>query len=215
MKDYLSGVLHIPDTDHGSRRGRDIEGSIIHATRGGSGRRTAEWAAKRDMGRSWHVMGPRSGPYIQQVPLTRAAWHAGDSEWWYRKEMTGNPNLFTVGIELANWLDVRRSKDGYVYEIHGRLYDYKGEEPVEAELSWDNGDSLIGFWEPYTEEQLDNLDLVLDQLERLGVPRVLIGHEEIQMPFGLPGKKRDPGPLFPWDRFGRPANVRRTEGIIL
>jgi len=55
-------------------------------------------------------------------------------------------------------------------------------------------------WQPYTEAQIQTLILLLrDIVRRHGIePRNIVGHSDI-----APGRKQDPGPLFPWKRLAR------------
>jgi N-acetylmuramoyl-L-alanine amidase len=209
MSDLNMEFLESPSWS--SRKGFKPTGIVIHYTKGGDGRATADWFTK-PVGRSAHFMGFRDGTGVQQVPLALQAWHAGASEWTYRGETRHSANRFTIGVELANYGPLYKGKNGFWYEIGGNMYPYRGEAPpVEAELKYDNGFLVRGWWEPYHAAQIDWLHALLDQLEDAGIPRNLVGHEEIAMPFG---RRSDPGPLFPWSAFGR-EDGRRTASVIL
>lgn len=204
--DWLDGVEQVRDANHGDRNGHSIDGVVIHWTAGGDAEKTAHWAAKEHMFRSWHFLVGRDGRVYQQVPLSRAAWHAGHSSWVRADgECHDNANPHTVGIELANWGPVLSVGGDWRVELGGQTYPYRGRRPVWSTLQWDNGDSMDGWWEPYPEKQLQALKGLLGNLADAGVPMHLRGHNEIRMPFGLTGQrpKMDPGPLFPWHRFGR------------
>jgi len=62
---------------------------------------------------------------------------------------------------------------------------------------WSTGPDGTLSWEPYTEAQMQSLILLLrDIVERHGIePQNIVGHSDIS-----PGRKHDPGPLFPWKR---------------
>jgi len=204
-------VEFLESKNYSSRGSYAADGIVIHYTGGSDGRRTAEWLRTRGAGRSAHYVGYRDGKGCQLVPIMLAAWHAGASEWIYKGESKYGCNRYTIGVELANCGLLYRGRGGWWYEIAGNMYAYQGLPPIEAELVYDNGAALRGFWEPYPEAQMVWLEALIDMLEAGGVPRRLVGHEEIAMPFSA--KKRDPGPLFPWARFGRP-NGRRTASVI-
>ena len=209
---FLAPYPYTAARNYSSRGGSSIDGVVLHYTGGGSGRRTAGWA-KGDIGRSWHFMVCRDGEVIQQVRLGLAAWHAGRSEWPHSGgEILSGANRHTVGIELANHGRVYPDGDRFTYELAGEMHRYHGEPPVQAELHFDNGHVEAGWWEPYPETQLVELDLLLGRLADWGVPMRLRGHEEIAMPFAQ--RKTDPGPLFPWRRTGR-VDGGRTAALLL
>lgn len=188
-----------------------VDGVVLHYSGGSSGRKTAGWA-QEDIGRSWHFMVCRDGDVIQQVPLDKAAWHAGRSEWPHSSgETVSGANGHTIGIELANHGRVYLEGGRFVYELAGQLHRYHGEPPVQAELVFDNGVVEAGWWEPYPSAQISALQELLGLLEDVGVPMRLRGHEEIAVPFGR--RKTDPGPLFPWGLLGRTDG--RTAGVLL
>jgi N-acetyl-anhydromuramyl-L-alanine amidase AmpD len=54
-----------------------------------------------------------------------------------------------------------------------------------------------GTWQPYPEAQLDALVWVATRLREHYPVRYVFGHEHC-----APGRKRDPGPAFPWARLG-------------
>lgn len=191
--------------------GPDWDGVVLHFTAGGNGRKTAHWA-RSPIGRSWHFLVYRDGQAAQQVPLNMEAWHAGRSEWPHSSgETLSGANNYSVGIELANHGPLELKKGRFFYEINGQMFPYRGPQPVRAALVFDNGHSVEDWWEPFLEPQLAGLDLLLERLKQAGVPMRLFGHEEVGMPMG---RKVDPGPAFPWERYGRPLG-RRTQSIIL
>jgi N-acetyl-anhydromuramyl-L-alanine amidase AmpD len=209
MTGWIAGYDRYPDDNFSGREGDKPEGIVIHATAGGDGQKTAKWAAAAELSRSWHFLGYRNGGGCQQVPLEGAAWHAGRSR-WFRPRV--NPNRYTIGIELANHLLLEERGGDFFYELGGRLWPYRGPTPIKAALTFPNGYRVEGYWERYQEAQLAWLTRLLDNLESAGVPRRLIGHEEIRFPEGT---KLDPGPLFPWHRFGRSADQLATTAEIL
>lgn len=185
---------------------RTWDGVVIHYTAGGSATKTAKWAKGR-IGKSWHFIGPRSGEFIQQVPLDEIAWHAGRSYWPHSNgETLRGANYYAIGIELANHGPLDKVGDKFFYEIEGHTFRYRGPKPVEAELVFDNGETVLDWWEPYTDSQYDDLNLLLGRLEAVGIPRRLVGHEDIALPFSK--KKFDPGPLFDWSRVSGRINPR-------
>lgn len=210
-------VPFVPSPNFSSRKGHDIEGIVIHYTAGGGASGTIRWFASSASRVSAHFVLSRSGRVTQMVALDLAAWHAGASEMMVRGEMESGANRFTIGIELANRGWLQQGRDGvFWYELAGNLYRYRGDlEPVRARLAFDNGVSVDGWWEPYAEEQIEGLAWLLEALQEAGYGQAvsnLCGHEEIAVPFGV--RRCDPGPLFPWERFGRLAG-RRTRAIEL
>jgi len=106
-----------------------------------------------------------------------------------------------------------RDVGGFWYEVAGRLYRYDGPRPISAALEYDDGRRIVGYWEPFPEAQLAGLEELLAKLSEAGYLVDLVGHEEVGMPFG---RKMDPGPLFPWERFlAYRSKPRRTTSSLV
>jgi len=65
---------------------------------------------------------------------------------------------------------------------------------------WHAGPDGEPLWEPYAEPQILTLIALLrDIVQRHGIePRNIVGHSDV-----APGRKQDPGPLFPWRRLAQ------------
>lgn len=122
---------------------------------------------------SAHLVIDRAGGVTQLVPFNVSAWHAGVSE---LPGLGSSCNRFSIGIELVN--------RGFIKEQPSLI--------EQSDYSSVNG----RFWQKYTEAQLAALDRVLQVLWSSYKLEVLTGHE-----FIAPGRKTDPGPLFPWARY--------------
>ena len=114
------------------------------------------------------------------VPLELAAWHAGIGEMVIDGEARSNPNLFTVGIELANhgYLTVGKTLEeaaylGVLFENAARLHLLAKAAgaitPIKPELAQEAHDFLLrdsvveGTFKAWADEilrgQLDVADL--------------------------------------------------------
>lgn len=209
MTSFHKGVAYAPSPNFSGRLGHTPKATVVHYTAGGSGGGSVSWLCNPMARASAHFLIERDGRKNQLVDLDQAAWHAGVGEF----EGESNPNLFTIGIELANHGFVQLINGDYYYEIGRSLKKYRRAEPRWAELVYDNGNSVSGYWEPYPDAQLDSLQELLLWLKDAGYKEAvsnLVGHEEIALPMG---RKKDPGPLFPWERFSRRLD-RRTVGML-
>ncbi|GIZ50382.1 N-acetylmuramoyl-L-alanine amidase [Noviherbaspirillum aridicola] len=68
------------------------------------------------------------------------------------------------------------------------------------------------LWHPYTEEQITLLIDLLKQIvarHRIA-PEHILGHSDI-----APGRKVDPGPLFPWERLARAGLIRWPDPALV
>lgn len=202
-----------------SRKGNEILGTVIHYTASKPGARgDIAWLCDPRSSASAHFVIDRNGATTQLVPLEEAAWHAGASE----MRMPGGRvlrgcNLFTIGIELDNlgFLLEDTDGEGWVFEEGNQLRPYVGPKPLHAALCYANGTRIEGWWEPYPETQLESLAKLLAMLAEAGhrdAVHNLVGHEEVALPFAT--RKKDPGPIFPWDRFARKL-PRRTSAEFL
>lgn len=216
MPDLL--IDQIPSPNHSSRKGRDVVATVIHYTAAGSHRGSIRWFQMPEARASAHFVVARDGHVTQMVDLARKAWHAGNSEYPYQGEMTRDVNKFSVGIELANCgmlVPEPDNRSGYAWAAGRKLIAYRGPQPVYGTLKYDDGQIVDGWWEPYPNAQMDALQALLRHIKAAGYPEAasgLVGHEEVCMPLGW---KRDPGPVFPWDRFAqRPVPPRTTAEMV-
>ncbi len=197
-----------------NRKGAEVVGTVFHYTAGGSAGGSISWLCNPAAKASAHFVISRSGDTTQLVPLDRKAWHAGVSEMLIGDEMKSDASRHTIGIELANHGMLQKQNGDYYYELGRSLKKYRRAQPVYARLDYDNGLQVEGWWEPYPDAQIDALQSLLMNIKGAGYEAAAqnpIGHEEIGMPMG---RKKDPGPLFPWGRFYRKID-RRTSGHIL
>lgn len=119
------------------------------------------------------------------------AWHAGQSAWNGKDQV----NQRSIGVELVNfgWGEaleqghIRRTEDGALRLADAPPASVRDDRPASA-----------GFvWAAFPEAQLlAVLALVTAIVRRHAIdPSQVIGHEHV-----APGRKRDPGPAFPWPR---------------
>ena len=143
----------------------------------------------RARGTSAHYIVGIDGEVRRIVREVNRAWHAGQSAWNGKDQV----NHFSIGIELVNfgWGDaiaagkLRRTQDAELV--------YADAAPVTV---IDDRPASQGFvWAAYPEAQLAALlPLIKDVVKRNKIdPTQVIGHEHV-----APGRKRDPGPAFPW-----------------
>jgi N-acetylmuramoyl-L-alanine amidase len=118
---------------------------------------------------SSHYTVAEDGIIYQHVDEKYRAWHAGVGKWGEIKDV----NTYSIGIEIVN--------PGY---RTGPL------QPPGIKV---NGSNLE--WYKFKEQQIQSvIDLSADILNRYGIEAEnVIAHADL-----APGRKEDPGPLFPW-----------------
>lgn len=173
---------------------------VMHYTAGGAGSASRDYMLKSPTEKqkllranakvyaSAHLVVDRDGSAWQIIPFNRKGRHAGISRWRGLDSL----NQCSIGIEIANygWLDQRG--DG----SFGRS-DTPRFAASEVTLGTMPGGSEAKGWEPYAAEQLDTVEQLTRAL--LGqYPSIteVVGHQDIS-----PGRKFDPGPAFPMQRF--------------
>lgn len=145
----------------------------------------------RARGVSAHYIVGIDGETRRLVRERDRAWHAGQSAWNGKDQV----NQRSIGIELVNfgWGEaleagrIRRTEDDAVRLATSPPVAVRDDRPASA-----------GFvWAAFPEAQvLAVLALVTAVVKRNKLdPTQVIGHEHI-----APGRKRDPGPAFPWPR---------------
>lgn len=188
--------------------------TVIHFTAAGSYAGTARWFQYPEADSAHFIIG-RAGQVVQSVSLRDRAHHAGMSRMMVGDEVRQYVNAFGIGIELANIGPLVKWEGNFYWKLGRQWRRYKGKlQPVYMELGWvDSEKTERGYWEPYPTAQMDALEWLLDLLAKEGhekAARNLVGHDEISGPHVRSEKyKIDPGPAFPWARFGR-AEGRRT-----
>lgn len=162
---------------------------ILHYTAMPDIDRVERWLCDPAAEVSAHLIVGRDGEVRQIVPFDRVAWHAGKSEWQGETAL----NRCSIGIELVNagWLDqfgpggcTRDDLESCfpLSEVYFGRHEFGG--PMRA-------------WERFADAQLAALDGLIAVL-RQTYPAItqIVGHDEI-----APGRKEDPGPAFPMDRY--------------
>ena len=176
-----------PSPNHGERRGRFLHAPpdllLLHYTGMPAGRglsaaeRAIRWLTLPASEVSAHYVVDEDGRITQLVPEMRRAWHAGRGAWGDDTDV----NSASVGIEIVN--------PGHWWDMNA-VPDRDPAEPVEVHPGY----------RPFPERQIAAVvALAHDIVVRNGIAadRVL-AHSDI-----APGRKRDPGELFPWEVLAR------------
>lgn len=140
---------------------------------------------------SAHICIDRHESVIQQIPLDRVGYHAGNSEWHPPGGGPAKPhcNRFSIGIEIANPGPLERRRDGNYYTTFG----VRWEGPVHEE--WHRNDTAHRgwhYWAGYSAAETDLCAHLCELLRQTYGLDDIVGHDEI-----APGRKMDPGPAFP------------------
>lgn len=173
-----------PSPHHGERRERWATSGpdllLLHYTGMPAGRgmsaaeRAIRWLTHPASEVSAHYVVGEDGSITQLVPESRRAWHAGRSSWAGESDV----NSASIGIEIAN--------PGHWWDLAG-LPDRDPAVPVEIHPGYSD----------FPDVQIAAvIALARDIVARHGIaPERVLGHSDV-----APGRKRDPGERFPWDR---------------
>lgn len=145
---------------------------------------------------SAHLVLDFDGSWTQMVPFDRQAWHAGESVWRGRPSL----NHWTLGIEVVNPGPV---KVGETITIDTNNRVWKGgyrPSPADRALMPAGCPPAWKHWATYTEAQIVALERVCRLLVAEYRLREIVRHSDVS-----PGRKFDPGPLFPIDRIRQAA----------
>ncbi len=160
---------------------------VIHYTAGTNLEGAVSWFQSAEARASAHVVISRDGKIVQMVPFNKRAWHAGKSTWGNLEGM----NQYSIGIELVNAGKLRRRADGkWVNWANNVIAEEEVTEAVHT------SESNAAGWHEYTEAQIDAAIKVAALLNVTYMFTDILGHEDIS-----PGRKVDPGPLFPMNSF--------------
>ena len=164
MVAFAAGVQWRPSPNYSSRKGKPVQCVVMHYTAGGSATGTCRWFAMREARVSAHFVVGRDGRVYQCVDLKNAAWHAGVSEAVIGGESYSDVNRRSIGIEIANRGLLAKRNDRFWYPSGRKERVYDGEAPRKAKLVFDNGHQTEGYWEPYSAQQLDAIERLIEQL---------------------------------------------------
>lgn len=167
----------------------DLDTLIIHYTAGRNAESSAKYLQKQEVKASAHLVIGRNGELFQLVPFNKIAWHAGKSSYGGKSGF----NNYSIGIELDN--------AGVLTRTGNDFQSWFGKKYMQSDVMErvHRNESQPRFWHIYTEKQLE----VNEEISRLILDKYksivhILGHEEIS-----PGRKQDPGPAFPLDKFRR------------
>ncbi len=209
-------IEYVASPNRSSRRGLAVTGTVIHYTADGPEWNPVRWLCMPEARASAHFVIERDGDVFQLVNLSKKAWHAGHSRWIYDGDERSDVSAYTIGIELANAGLLVRDGDSFFWEQGRGLRPYRGLDPVYGLIEYPNGTRVDGWWEPYPDEQMRALELLLRHIAAKGYEEAaanLVGHEEISGAHIRNSRfKMDPGPAFPWARFNR--GPRAVECVV-
>lgn len=160
---------------------------MMHYTGGRGFENTTRWFMRDSSDVSSHVVVSKreSDPVRQFVNLRKRAWHVGKSEWNGKRSCNG----FALGIELDNAGLLRAGPDGGFVNRWGTL--------VDEDRIYEHDDGSV--WETFPEHQLlTAAEIVLAMAQDDDGIVAVVGHQHVAQP---EGRKVDPGPAFPWERF--------------
>jgi len=160
---------------------------IIHYTAGSSAESSANWLQRQDVKASAHIVIGKKGEIFQLVSFENISWHAGESAYGGRTSF----NKFSIGIELDNPGFLIQAGNDFVASFGTK---YPANEVIQAVH---RNETAPRFWHIYTEAQIQACEEVcLALISKYPKINQILGHEEI-----APGRKQDPGPAFPLDKF--------------
>lgn len=160
---------------------------IVHYTADTSLEGTLAWFSDTAAQASAHLVIDRDGRIVQMVPFDRRAWHAGKSRWGELEGM----NQYSIGIELVNAGKLRKRSDGEWINWSGKVIP-----AAEVTLAKAAGEETECGWQEYTAVQIEALLQAALALHAACEFADILGHDQV-----APGRKVDPGPLFPMSSF--------------
>ncbi len=168
-----------------ARRGADKPSMIIlHYTGMETAKAALEKMCDPESEVSAHYMIDEDGSILQLVEDEHRAWHAGVAHWAGETDI----NSHSIGIEIVN--------PGHEFGYPGSESDHLGNE-----FSY-SGNGIVNpghefSYQPFPERQIEQVSALCKiKIEEWGIsPACILGHSDV-----APGRKADPGELFPWQR---------------
>lgn len=163
---------------------------LMHFTAGRNAESSINWLCNPSSKVSAHLVIARSGEVIQLAPFNVITWHAGRSQWKWNGELYQGLNSCSIGIEFDNYGRLSRKNGQWVTWFGAPVPDKEVAESVHK-----HGGPKSG-WHTYTDDQISSgMEVAAALIKRYNLDEV-IGHDDVS-----PGRKDDPGPLFPMARF--------------
>ena len=175
-------IRFVPALYSSSRENTPIDMLVMHYTAGPSVDDCIDIFHDPERSVSCHYVVGVDGDLVQMVLDHDCAWHCGVSSWGGRDRC--NPRA--LGIEIVNWGRLEKRDDTFFCWPDDYTAEYEGPLPEFCDGYW---------WPPYPDTQIDaviELSRHLIAAHRIPLENV-VGHSDI-----APGRKIDPGPLFPW-----------------
>lgn len=159
----------------------------MHFTAGPTIDSAVSWFKNPDAQASSHLVIDRDGSVVQMVAFNRRAWHAGRSKWGNLEGM----NQYSIGIELVNAGRLRKNSTGQWVTWSNKIIP-----TADVTLAKHKDESVETGWHEFTQAQLETSYTVSSLLHKTYDFKDVLGHEDVS-----PGRKVDPGPLFPMNSF--------------
>jgi len=160
---------------------------VMHFTGSSSTSSAVGWLTNKDAKASAHIVLSPEGVATQLAPFNIVTWHAGRSAYQGREGF----NSFSVGIELVNAGQLAKRADGvFIERISPRVVP--ADQVILAKHR--NGGPELP-WQVYPEAQIEAAIAIGQALNKVYRFIEVVGHDEI-----APGRKNDPGPVFPMGR---------------
>lgn len=188
----LSKVTY-KESPNKSDRNDEIRAIVLHHTGPGSFNGIVKWLTNPEAKASAHYVVGKEGELIQLVNTKRSAWHAGKSKALIDGKVRDNLNHCTIGIEICNPGVIQKGEDDkFYYEVGREVKEWRGETPLETQITYPSGQTLKGYYVSYPNAQVD---MVVDLCRALVKKYPQIGREDILTHYyiGIPeGRKNDP-----------------------
>lgn len=181
------GIIHMSCPKNTKKFGVGLPDTIvIHYTAGRSAESSAKYLCRDGIKASAHIVIGRQGEIYQMVPFDTISWHAGRSKYGGRVGLNG----YSIGIELDNAGPLKKVGSEYTAWFGAK---YQANDVLHATH---RNEQSPRYWHTYTDKQIEACRELCEALVAKYKMNTIVGHEEIS-----PGRKQDPGPAFPLDRF--------------
>lgn len=166
----LQGIMKTPSPNHTARKPRAI---ILHYT-AGSTDASLKWLTTPNTVSAHYCLTPE-GEIHQLVREQDRAWHSGKAFWRGHQDI----NSESIGIEIV----------GFGFDGEHVPNDCERDHLIQVPGS-------SKHWFPFTAQQIERASTLIGDIQtRYNIPpHMILGHSDV-----APGRKVDPGPLFPWE----------------